>query len=71
MTDKQRYDLEPLLFALGILKEFDALDINKLQFYCNGVSVDIPEGSLEEWRYVGLSNTSYVKMVLLPNEKIQ
>jgi hypothetical protein len=56
---KLRYDLEPLKFALNIIKEFNALDIQTLDFYENGVKIEVPKEALDAWKYVGLSNKEF------------
>jgi hypothetical protein len=65
-----RYDLEPLLSAIELIEDFNALDLLKLEFYNVGKPVPIPADTIREWKYVGLSNKNYVTHILLPNADI-
>lgn len=40
--------------------EINSTDIKDIEFYINGVKVDVPLESLEEWRFTGLSNTDFI-----------
>jgi hypothetical protein len=64
-VDKLKYDLEPLKFALNIIKEFNALDIQTLDFYNNGVKIDVPQEAIDSRKYVGLSNKEFAVNYLL------
>lgn len=63
---KQRYDIQPLLFAFSIIKEFNALDLTTLDFYNGDTKLNITKEEVEEFRFCCLSNVDFVKCVLLP-----
>jgi hypothetical protein len=47
--------------ARKYLKEINNTDIDDIVWVRNGVQQDIPEEILDEWKFIGLSNTDFPK----------
>jgi hypothetical protein len=42
-------------------KEFNDIPIEDIEFYEKGVKLDIPKEVIDEWRFIGLINTDFVR----------
>ena len=57
-----KYQLERIKALLAELHEFNSHDLKDLELTENGEQIMIPDEVLEEWRFIGLSNQSFVEM---------
>jgi hypothetical protein len=57
-----RVDLEKIKAALAVIDEFNELDLNEVELYEGGELIKYPPGTLEKWRFVGLTNKMFVEM---------
>jgi hypothetical protein len=56
MKTKQRYDLDELLKAMDVIKNFNKLELENLDFYFKGKRIRVPKYNIEEFKYMGLNS---------------
>lgn len=62
MTTKLRYDIERLKDAMSVIADFNSLDLHHVALYENNQLIPVTEAQLDDWRFVGLSNKSFVEL---------
>lgn len=61
-TMKKQIPIERIRQLIAELKEFDAEDLSKVELTENGKVIPISPEILEEWRFIGLSNYSFIEL---------
>lgn len=59
--------LEEVRAAINYLNEFNRLRLEEIVLTENGVPIEITKECLEEWRFIGLSNRSFVDVEFWKN----
>lgn len=57
-----RVDIKPIREALLALDMFNAIPFEELELVENGELISIPPKAREEWKFVGLCNSSFVEL---------
>lgn len=66
-----RVDTEQIEAALRVLDDFNRLDLKEVEFFTNGVKINIDPHAVEQFRFTGLSNKTFVEAGLyLPDAVI-
>lgn len=55
-----RVDIEKIKQLRKELRDFNRIPIHEIEFYENGVKLEIPKLSLDEWELIGLNNADFV-----------
>jgi len=63
-----RINVEEVMAHVEALRTLDAVPFDQLQVFNNGQQVVISDEVKERWRYVGLSNTSFIRDFLVHEE---
>lgn len=58
-------NIEDVMVHVEALRELDTIPFENLNFFKNGKSIDVTADVKDAWRFVGLSNTSFIKDVLV------
>lgn len=58
---KQIVNIEAVKLAYAVLEEFNKLNLYDVNLYENGVQIPITNKILDSWRFVGMSNSSFVE----------
>lgn len=56
--------IEEILEMQKRRSEINSFDIKDIEWYENGVKVEVPNEYLDEWRFTGLSNTDFIFYML-------
>jgi hypothetical protein len=67
---RTKYNVAKLVYALGVIKEFNGIKLEELDFYIDDKPLTVKEGAVEEFRFVGLSNVEFVTCVVLPENGV-
>lgn len=59
-----KINIEEILEAQQRRSEINSTDIKEIEWYLDGVRITIPDETLEEWRFMGLSNTDFVNFCI-------
>ena len=59
---KRKVDIEYVRNLLAELDKIDAIPLSEMQLYENGQKIEILPETIEEWRFVGLSNRAFIEM---------
>lgn len=59
-----KINIEEILEAQARRGEINSTDIKEIEWYLDGVKLSIPDETLEEWRFTGLSNTDFVNFCI-------
>jgi len=60
-----RVNLHELCAALDYMKSINEQDLCDIEWHRDGVPVVIPEEAIDEWRFVGLTNTYFAESYIL------
>jgi len=55
-----KVNIEKLLKLKQELAEINAGDLASIEFYENGVLVDIPAEVISEWEFIGMNNVDFI-----------
>jgi len=61
---KVRIDFEEMRAMQKRKSKINKLEFEDIEWYENGVKVELPEALTENWRFCGLSNTSFVEYAI-------
>lgn len=62
MADKTRVELAEIRDALNALAKFNAMDLARVELVTgDGSQIDITKKHLRAWRFMGMSNTTFVE----------
>lgn len=61
---RNRVDLDEIDKAFRLIAELDAMKLEEIRFHRSGSPVSVNEELFPEWRFVGMSNASFVRMYL-------
>lgn len=61
-----RVDIQDILNHLEYLRVVNSEDIMNLEFFYEGRSIPISDEKLEQWKYMGLNNTDFIREIELP-----
>lgn len=56
--------IEEILEMQQRRSEINSIDIKDIEWYENGVKIEVHSESLDEWRFTGLSNTDFIFYML-------
>ena len=59
-----KINIEDILAAQTIRNQINKVDIKDIEWYLDGEKISIPDETLEEWRFTGLSNTDFVNFCI-------
>lgn len=65
---KVRVDIEEVMALKAGLSKIDRLEFNDIVWFKDGDICDIDQGTLDDWRFTGLSNSSFVEFNLFQSE---
>lgn len=54
-----RIDIEELRAMRERRKEINNTPLEKIEYYFNGKKIDVPLYTIDEWKYIGLSNIDF------------
>lgn len=60
MTEKRKFSVERIEAIFAELDEFNSCDLKDIELTQNGETLQFSEEILEKWRFVGMSNGSFV-----------
>ena len=55
-----RIDVEDILIAASSIDAINGPDLEDIVFFSNGKKVDIPKEVIDEWEYIGLTNSMFI-----------
>lgn len=58
---RTRIDIEEIERLQARRREINALELEEIDFYKDGVLVEAVPGAIAEWRFTGLGNVCYVE----------
>lgn len=58
---KHVVDIEDIIILLDKILEFDSMNFKDIEFHYNGVKVDINDETYDWWKFVGMSNHSFIE----------
>jgi phage pi2 protein 07 len=61
MDTRIRLDIETVRKLLELYRAISRLDVKNVDFYENGMKVDISQSILDEWRFIGLSLPMFIE----------
>lgn len=59
-----KLNIEDILAAQTRRNQINRTDIKDIEWYLDGEKITIPDETLEEWRFTGLSNTDFVNFCI-------
>jgi hypothetical protein len=62
MKNKRKVSVEYIKDLLKSINEFNSLDLHDIQLVENGIPLVISDDILNEWRFIGLTNTSFIEL---------
>lgn len=65
LVKRHRVDVLEVLELKRKLAEIDKLNLEDIDFYIGDKQLQVNEDSIKEWKFVGLSNTSFIEIHLL------
>lgn len=68
---KSRIDLNDVRLVLRMKELINGDSLDNIEWYDNGVKLEVPEDDIEEWKYVGLSNLAFAEIKLLSQEQYE
>lgn len=60
MKDKLIVDLELMLQCKTQLNEINQMPLEDIRFVRNGKELEINKKNMEDWKFIGLSNTDFI-----------
>lgn len=68
MSDKIRVDVEKYLKILKEFAELEKIPLGTIEFYKNGKPIQFSEAEIEDWRFTGLGNRSFIEFMIPSDE---
>lgn len=68
---KSRIDLNDVRLVLRMKELINGDSLDNIEWYDNGVKLEVSEDDIEEWKYVGLSNLAFAEIKLLSQEQYE
>lgn len=65
---KTQIDLVDVRKLLELKRFINGDSLDSIDWYDNGVKIEVPEDDIDEWKYTGLANLSFAELKLMRQE---
>lgn len=63
--ERIRVDVEEVIDILNRRKKINSLDLASIDFYRNGVKVEVDQEKVKDWDFIGLTNVCFVELEII------